>query len=116
MEIAIKNNWYSLTTFLLCILLDLNENRAFKPWNLVLQETEAEFNLIRSEMGFFPAHYHGGYFHFGRSNIEPSAGPFGYSSYIATNSTGITEIFVDLSVFTFSVLFNYTSTLLCRCM
>ena len=65
---------------------------------LVIQETEAEFNLIRSGMGFFPAHYQGKYNHFGRSLVEPSAGAFGYSSYIATDSIGTTKGFLCLRI------------------
>ena len=54
----------------------------------MLQETEEEFNFIRAGIGFFPAHYHGKYGHHGRSLVEPSAGPFGYSGYIPTDRFG----------------------------
>ena len=64
----------------------------------MVQETEEEFNLIRSGMGFFPAHYHGKYSHLGRSLVEPSAGAFGYSGYIATDSTGTTKLFLCLRI------------------
>ena len=64
-------------------------------------ETEEEFNLIRAGVGFFPAHYHGKYWHRGRTLVEPSAGAFGYSDYIPTQSLHPGIIFVS----------NYTLTL-----
>ena len=87
--------------------LDLNENGHVEPWDLVTLETEEEFNLIRAGMGFCPAHYHGKYWHRGRTLVEPSAGAFGYSDYIPTRSLFPGIIFVSA----WKVVSNYTLTL-----